>query len=60
MRRAALTAGVVVVWITLVVGVYEWSVRGSGWEGANTAFAALFGLAAAVPVLAMIWRRPPD
>ena len=44
------------VWVAAIVGVYVWSVSGSGWAVVNAAIVAVFGLAALVPVLLHLWR----
>lgn len=59
MRRAVAVAAVAV-WLLAILGVYRWSVSGSGWAIVNTGITAIFGLAALVPTLRWLSRRDVD
>ena len=56
MTRVVWSVLAVAVWVAAIVGVYVWSVSGSGWAVVNAAIVAVFGLAALVPVLLHLWR----
>ena len=57
MSRVLLTIVAVALWLAAIVGIYEWSVSGSGWAAVNAGIVGVFGLAALVPVLLHLWRR---
>jgi hypothetical protein len=56
--RVPATVATLVVWVAAIWGAYRWSLDGGGWEIVNAVIVAVFGLAAVVPLLIRLWRRP--